>query len=229
MEGKEEVLRLLTYGLYVICSKDGTKLNGQIANTLIQVTSQPPRVLFALNKQNITHDMVKASGLFSVSILSKDCPMDLITRFGFKSGRELDKFNGVVHKYAGNGCPVLLDHTLGYLAGRVIAYIDAGTHTVFLGDVEEGDVFSKGDPMTYAYYHQVKKGGTPSTAPLYRKEPQEGRRMKRYVCSVCGYVYDPEQGDPERGVLPGTAFEDLPEDWVCPICGASKDKFDAEA
>lgn len=228
MKGKEEVLRLLSYGLYIIGSKSEAKLNGQVANTLMQVTSEPPRVVFALNKRNLTHDLVKASGLFSASVLSKDCPMDLIARFGFKSGKEVDKFAGVVYKYAGNGCPVLLEHTLGYLAGKVILDLDAGTHTVFLGEVEEGDVLSSGEPMTYAYYHQVKKGGIPSTAPLYRKKVEEGGIMKKYVCSVCGYVYDPNQGDPERGISPGTAFEDLPEDWVCPICGASKDQFTAE-
>lgn len=225
MEGKEEALRLLTYGLYIIGSKSGTKINGQVANALIQVASEPPRVVFALNKRNLTHDMVKVSGLFSASILSKECPLDLIARFGFKSGRELDKFTEVAYRYAGNGCPVLLEHALGYLAGKVILDLDAGTHTVFLGEVEEGDVFSKGEPMTYAYYYQVKRGGVPSTAPLYRGKPKEGSGMKKYVCSICGYIYDPEQGDPERGISPGTAFEDLPEDWVCPICGASKDQF----
>lgn len=228
MDQKGEVFRLLTYGLYIIASRDGMRFNGQVANALIQVTSQPLRVVFALNKQNLTHEMVKASGLFSASILSKDCPMDLIARFGFKSGREVDKFEGATYKYAENGCPVLLDYTLGYLAGRILEHMDAGTHTVFLGEVGEGSILSRGDPMTYTYYHQVKRGGVPSTAPLYRKEPKEEGRMKRYVCSICGYIYYPEQGDPERGISPGTAFEDLPEDWVCPICGASKGQFSAE-
>ena len=83
--------------------------------------------------------------------------------------------------------------------------------------------------MTYAFYHQVKRGGAPKTAPTYlREEPRKEEKVDRYICVVCGYVYDPEKGDPESGVEPGTLFEDLPDDWVCPVCGAGKDQFEKE-
>jgi rubredoxin len=104
-----------------------------------------------------------------------------------------------------------------------------GTHTLFVGEVEEGEILEKGVPLTYSNYQKIKKGVTPPKAPTFiETKAEEVRGMKRYVCSVCGYVYDPEEGDPEHGIAPGTAFEDLPADWVCPVCGASKDQFEPE-
>lgn len=223
-----KVFYQLSYGLYLIGSRSGERINAQIANALIQVTSEPPRVAFALNKGNWTHDLVRESRVFSASILAASAPLELIGRFGFRSGREGDKFQGVRFMAAQNGCPVLLEHVLGFLAGRVIGDMDIGTHTLFVGEVEEAEILGQGEPMTYAYYHMIKKGTTPKAAPTYVKLKEEGNEMKKYVCSVCGYVYDPAQGDPEHGVVPGTAFEDLPEDWTCPVCGASKDQFEPE-
>ena len=102
-----------------------------------------------------------------------------------------------------------------------------GTHTIFAGEVVGAEVIREGEPMTYAYYHQVKRGTTPKTAPSYIAEPKEGgTKMAKYKCTVCEYVYDPEQGDPDSGIKPGTPFEKLPDDWVCPVCGASKDEFE---
>jgi len=124
-----------------------------------------------------------------------------------------------------------LGHTLAYLEARVIKGIDAGTHTIFIGKVVEAENIKKGVPMTYAYYHQIKGGRAPKTAPTYIKESpkKRGHDMVRYRCTVCGYVYDPEKGDPHGRIKPGTFFQELPEDWVCPICGASKEKFEKEA
>lgn len=223
-----KVFHQLGYGLYVIGSRSGDKVNARIANALIQVTSEPSRVAFALNKGNLTHDLVKESRVFSASILATSAPLEPIGRFGFRSGRDGDKFEEVKFKVAGNGCPVLLEHTLGFLAGRVTGEMDIGTYTLFVGEVGEAEVPDQGEPMTYAYYHMVKKGTTPKAAPTYVRPREEEREMKKYVCSVCGYVYDPEKGDPENGVEPGTPFEELPEDWVCPVCGASKDEFEPE-
>ena len=152
---------------------------------------------------------------------------ELIGRFGFSSGREGDKFSGVKYKLAENGCPVLLEHVVGYLAGEVVKEVDLGTHTLFVGEVGEAEVLGGGEPMTYAYYHRVKRGTTPKAAPTFQR-PEKETAMKKYVCTVCGYVYDPEKGDPEGDIPPGTPFEDLPDDWVCPVCGASKDQFEPE-
>jgi rubredoxin len=107
--------------------------------------------------------------------------------------------------------------------------VDVGTHTIFVGELAAAGVLREGEPMTYAYYHQVKRGTTPKAAPSYIEETKgTASKAARYKCTVCGYVYDPEKGDPESGIAPGTPFEELPEDWVCPVCGAVKDEFEKE-
>jgi rubredoxin len=104
-----------------------------------------------------------------------------------------------------------------------------GTHTIFIGELVGADVVSEGEPMTYAYYHQVKRGTTPRSAPSYIAEKEAKPEMVEYQCTVCGYVYDPEKGDPDGGIAPGTPFEAIPDSWVCPVCGASKGQFEKVA
>jgi len=224
-----KALYRISYGVYVVCSRSGEKYNGQIANTVVQVASEPPTVSVSLNKKNLTHEFVKESGFFTVSILSRETPLSFIGRFGFKSGREFDKFDGINFRIGVTGVPVVLENAVAYIELKVKGEIDAGTHTVFLGEVVEAGVLSEGDVMTYEYYHQVKKGTTPVTAPSYAATSVVSeRKVKepvRYRCTVCGYIYDPETGDPENGIKAGTAFEDLPESWVCPVCGAPKEDF----
>ena len=222
-----KALYKLGYGLYVVCSKKDGKLNGQIANTVFQVCSEPPTIAVALNKQNLTNEFVSASKVFTVSILSQDTPLSFIGDFGFKSGREVDKLKGINYKLGETGAPIVLDNTVAYLEAKVINQIDVGTHTIFIGEIVGADVVKEGEPMTYAYYHLVKRGSTPKTAPSYIEEKTEAApKMAKYKCSVCGYVYDPELGDPDGGIKPGTSFEKLRDDWVCPVCGASKDQFE---
>jgi flavin reductase (DIM6/NTAB) family NADH-FMN oxidoreductase RutF/rubredoxin len=222
-----KALYKLGYGLYVVCSKKDGKLNGQIANTVFQVCSEPPTIAVALNKQNLTNEFVSASKVFTVSILSQDTPLNFIGGFGFKSGREVDKLKGINYKLGETGAPIVLDNTVAYLEAKVINQTDVGTHTIFIGEIVGADVLKEGEPMTYAYYHLVKRGSTPKTAPSYIEEKTEAApKMAKYKCSVCGYVYDPELGDPDGGIKPGTPFEKLPDDWVCPVCGASKDQFE---
>lgn len=225
-----KALHKISYGLYVISSFDGDKKNGQIANTLIQVTSEPQNVAIALNKENLTHSMVEKSRVFSASVLSKNTPFPFIGRFGFKSGRDTDKFEGVNYKKGATGAPIVLDNSIAYLEARVMSTLDAGTHTIFVGEVVDCDILSEDEPMTYEYYHTIKGGKSPKTAPTYIKdeksEEKEVGKMKKYRCTVCGYVYDPQQGDPESGVAPGTPFEQIPDTWVCPICGAKKSEFE---
>ena len=222
-----KTLYKLGYGLYVVCSKKGDKLNGQIANTVFQVCSEPPIIAVALNKQNLTNEFVSASKVFTVSIISQDTPLNFIGGFGFKSGREVDKFKGVGYKLGETGAPIVLDNTLAYLEAKVINQTEVGTHTIFIGEIVAADVVKEGEPMTYAYYHEVKRGTTPKTAPSYIEEKKEAAtKMAKYKCTVCGYIYDPELGDPDGGIKPGTPFEKIPDDWVCPVCGASKDQFE---
>lgn len=222
----------MSYGLYVVTSVSGNRINGQIANTVFQVTSEPPTLGVSANKQNLTHDFIRESGKFSVSILSQAAPMEFIGRFGFKSGREINKFEGVSYKIGQTGVPTVTDHAVAVIEAEVIGEMDCGTHRIFLGRVVDCDVLSDEEPMSYAYYHTVRGGKAPKTAPTYQPdEPKPGQKeakTTRYTCTVCGYVYDPEKGDTDAGIKPGTKFEDLPKDWVCPVCGADKTNFSPE-
>ncbi len=222
-----EALYRLGYGLYVVSSRKGDRFNGQVANTVFQITSQPPTIAVSINKQNLTHEYIKESKVLAVSVLSQDTPLSFIGRFGFKSGREIDKFEGINYKVGASQAPVVIDNTLAYLEAKVIQEVDMGTHTIFIGELVGADVLKEGEPMTYAYYHQVKRGTTPKTAPSYIEDKKaEVPKAPKYKCSVCGYIYDPELGDADGGIKPGTPFEKIPDDWVCPICGASKSVFE---
>jgi flavin reductase (DIM6/NTAB) family NADH-FMN oxidoreductase RutF/rubredoxin len=222
-------LHKISYGLYVVSSKKGEKFNGQIANTVFQVTSEPPIIAVSINKQNLTHEFIQESKLFTVSILSKETPMNFIGRFGFKCGRDFDKFEDIKYKVGVSGAPVVIENAIGYLECQVIGSLDVGTHTIFIGKVVDAEIIKDDDPMTYEYYHEIKGGKSPKTAPTYiKEESQKGGEMQKYKCTVCGYIYDPEKGDPDSGIKPGTPFEKLPDDWVCPVCGADKSLFEKE-
>ena len=225
-----KTLHKVSYGLYIITSRKDDKINGQIANVLFQITSNPPRVAISINNKNLTHDYIKKSKVFAASILSVNTPMTLIGNFGFKSGRDIDKFKDIKYKIGKTKAPIVTDGSLAFVEGKVIDSIECGTHTIFISEVVDAEVLTDEEPMTYAYYHVCKGGVSPKTAPTYiknmdTKKDKEEEKMDKYVCNVCGYVYDPEKGDPDNGVDPGTAFEDLPDDWVCPLCGASKKDF----
>lgn len=224
----KKALHRLTYGMYIICSRKGDKFNGQVVNTVVQASSEPPTIAVCINKGNLTHEFIKASGVFTVSILARDAPLSFIGRFGFKSGRDVDKLEGVNHRQGVTGVPIVQDHALAYLEARVVQEMDVGTHTDFLGELVGADILKEGEPMTYAYYLDVKRGTTPKSAPSYvAEEKKEAPKVKMasYECTVCGYIYDPEKGDPDSGVAPGTPFESLPDGWVCPVCGAAKSDF----
>jgi len=222
-----KALHNLSYGLYVVASQKQGKLNAQIANTVVQVTSEPPTISVCINKQNLTHEFITESKVFVASVLSQDAPLSFIGHFGFKSGKEVDKLKDINYKLGEAKAPIILDHSLAYLEARIINQVDVGTHTIFIGELVGADVLREGEPMTYAYYHQVKRGTTPKTAPSYIEERKETvSKMAKYKCTVCGYIYDPQLGDPDGGIKPGTPFEEIPDDWVCPVCGASKDQFE---
>jgi len=229
----EKTLHKISYGLYIICSKNEEKINGQIANALFQVTAEPATIAVSINKQNLTHEYIEKSNFFTVSILSESTPMGFIGNFGFKSGRDIDKFKDVRYNLGKVKVPIVLDNALACIEAKVIDKIDVGTHTIFIGRVEDADILSEDKPMTYEYYHKVKGGVSPKTAPTYssmvdKETKKEEEKMDKYVCKVCGYVYDPKKGDPDNGVEPGTKFEDIPDDWVCPVCGVGKEEFEKE-
>ena len=227
-----KAIQKICYGVYVISSKKDGKLNGQIANTVFQITSEPPTIAISINKQNLTYEYILDSKVFTVSILSKETPMALIGNFGFKSGRDIDKFKNVKFKTGMMGSPIMLESSVGFLECEVVGITDVGSHVIFIGKVVNCDTLSDEEPMTYAYYHQIKGGKSPKTAPTYIKEEElktGASAHGKYSCKVCGYVYDPAIGDPASGIKPGTSFEDLPDTWVCPVCSAPKSEFEREA
>jgi len=160
----------LSYGMYVISSVFDGKFNAQMANSLFQVTSDPPKVAVSINKGNLTHEYIENSKVFAASVLSEETPLRFIGDFGFKSGRETDKFKDVKFKEGVTGAPVVLDNAVAYLEVEVRDSVDLGTHTVFIGDVVNAEMLSETSPMSYAFYHKVKRGVAPKSAPTYVKE-----------------------------------------------------------
>ena len=166
-------LTKLGYGMYIVGSHDGDKLNGQIANTVFQVTSEPPTMAASINRQNLTHDYIEKSGAFSVSVLCQAAPLPYIGGFGFKSGRDVDKMKDRHFRVGETGCPLFLEFTTACFEAEVIAHLDVHTHTIFVGKVVTAEVLTEEVCMTYDYYHQVKRGTTPKAAPSYIA-PQKG-------------------------------------------------------
>ncbi len=162
-----KVFRDLSYGLYIVTSRDGERLNGQVVNTVIQVTSEPPRVAVIINKKNLTHEFISKSQVFAACILDESATMKFLGPFGFRSGREVNKFASSNHKIGVTGSPIVLEHTLSALETKTINQIDLGTHTVFIGDVVGTETIKEGGPLTYRYYHENLKGKTPPAAPSY--------------------------------------------------------------
>jgi ferric-chelate reductase [NAD(P)H] len=163
-----KVFRDFSYGLYIVASKDGDRLNGQIVNTVIQVTSEPPRVAVIINKKNLTHEMISKSLVFAACIIDESITMKFIGPFGFKSGRDVDKFESVKYKLGVTGSPMVLEYTLSALEARIINQIDLGSHTAFIADVVNTEIFKEGNPLTYRYYHENLRGKTPPNAPSYK-------------------------------------------------------------
>lgn len=227
------VLHNLSYGMFIVSSNKGELLNGQIVNTVFQITSEPVTIAISINKQNLTHEYIGTSSRFALSILDEKTPLSFIGKFGFKSGRTENKFKDINFKKLPSGCPVVLDNALCYIEAKVVKKMDCFTHTLFIGEMTDSEMLKNGKPMTYDYYHQEKRGTTPASAPTYIKSEAPGRikevLMQKYRCVVCNYIYDPAVGDPDGGIKPGTSFESIPDTWVCPICGADKSQFEKEA
>ena len=235
-----EALFQLNYGMYIVSSTKAHAVNGCIANTVFQITPEPPIITVSISKENLTHEYISSGGFFAASVLAEDTPMKFIGMFGFRSGRDLDKFKQTNFKRGVTGCPIVLENTTGFVEAEVINTVDVGSHTLFIGKVVACERFNNGKiAMTYNYYRDVKGGRTPRTAATYQKikevSESEQRKpavskgnkdMQKYKCIMCGYIYNPVKGDPDNDVEPGTAFEDLPDSWVCPECGAAKDEFE---
>ncbi len=163
-----ESIRLISYGLFILCSRMKGKYNALIVNTIFQITSNPQMIAVSICKDNYTHEFIIKSKVFTASVLSTETPLKFIGRFGFKSGKDFDKFKDPL-KYEKfiTGVPIIYDYSLGYLEAVVKESVDCGTHTLFIAKVVGGKIFSDGEPLTYAYYHKYLKGKAPKNAPTY--------------------------------------------------------------
>ena len=195
-----DVFFRIPYGLYVLTAKEGEKDNGCIINTLIQVTDSPKRVSVAVNKANYTHDMIKNTGVFNVSLISEEADFKLFEHFGFHSGKDTEKFGSDVMRTA-NGLAYIGENTNAVISAKVINVADFGTHSVFTAEVTEAFAISDRPTMTYGYYFEHVKP----------KPNKFEEKKKGYVCKICGYVYE---GDT------------LPEDFVCPLCKHGAEDFE---
>lgn len=213
----KNTFRSLSYGVYIISTLDGARPTGCVANSAMQITSEPATIAVSINHDNYTNACIEKTGKFALSILSEESNPGLIGTFGFQSGKDVNKFEGVDAVEA-EGLSVVAD-ACGYVVCKVIDKMETATHTVFLGEVIAADVLKEEEAMTYAYYHKVVKGKSPKNAPTYiADEPEvakeEPRKEGKWVCSVCGYEY--------AGMIP---FEEVPEEFVCPLCKQPKSKF----
>ncbi len=227
----KEALCSLSYGMYIVSAKDGGKLNGQIANVGGQMVNNPPVLGVCLNTVNLTCGMISNTGRFSISVLEDATPLQFIGKFGFRSGRDIDKFSDTEHFISEKtGLPIVTENCISYFECEVQQKISIMHYIFFVAKIVNADILAVGKPLTYACYHEIKGGKTSKNAPTYTAETKKpgvkGDKMKKYKCTVCGYIYDPEKGDPEHGINPETSFQDIPEDWVCPVCGVGKDQFE---
>lgn len=208
------VFRKMSYGVYVVSTWDNGRATGCVANSAMQITSSPATIAVSINHDNFSNRCILETGKFALSILSEESDPSIIGTFGFQSGEKINKFEAVDYSIKEN-MPVLND-SCGYLICKVIDKMETATHTVFLGEVTGGEILQDKEPMTYAYYHRVVKGTSPKNAPTYipeetdKDKDKEEKKLRRFKCDVCGYVYEGEE---------------LPEDYICPICGVGADKF----
>ena len=210
-----EALNNLTYGMYIITTKKNNKNVGCFINTAMQITSKNPVIAVSLNKDNYTNEVLKETRRCALYILKEKASQDLISKFGFFSSREINKFEDRNFQYI-EELPVILEDTCSYIIGEVIRVIDVETHDIFLIRLLQVEKVLDQVPMTYRFYHENLKGKAPKTAPTYQEERIENKTNK-YQCTTCGYIYDDNKED--------IKFEDLPDDWTCPMCGVGKDKF----
>lgn len=162
-----KALSKIGYGMYIVGAHKGDKINAQTANTVFQITSEPQTVAVSINKQNLTWEYIHESKAFSATVLLQDTPLAFIGKFGFRSGRDTDKFEGVNYKKGSTGSPIILDNASAYIEAKVIQEVDAGTHTIFIGQVVESELLEEKPCLTYEYYQQIKHGTTPKTAPSF--------------------------------------------------------------
>ena len=202
-----KALYSLQYGVFVLGTKnaDGTKINACITNTCFQTANNPTRIAISVIKQNLTCELIEESGVFALSILDRSVSFDTIKRFGYQSGRTVNKFDGFAYETADNACPYLSKEACSVIEAKVCNKLDLGTHMLFIAEVTEAKILSDKEPVTYSYYQSdIKpKANGMSGGPE--------KKIKGWRCKICGYEYDGAE---------------LPADYECPICGHPAEDFE---
>lgn len=219
----------ISYGLYIVSAGNSNKKSGYISNAVFQVTAEPAQFAVCCSKNNFTASLIIENRAFAISVLKRDADQSLISTFGYKSGKDVDKFSSIKYTTGITGAPIVTDDSLAWFECRLTQTVDVGTHFLFTAEIVNTKLIEDGEPLTYSYYREQRKGKAPKNAPTYidpEKEKQKKSDNERYKCLLCGHIYDPAAGDPEGKIPEGTDFSDLPESWQCPICGADKGSFD---
>jgi len=199
---EKEAMYKLTYGLFVLTTTDGEKQNGCIVNTVSMITDSPKRITVFVNNANYSAELLKKTGVFNVSVLTESAPFDIFKQFGFSSGRDTDKFAGGRYATSENGLYYLPEHTNAVLSAKVVDSYDYGSHTLFVAEVTEAKTLSSEKSVSYEYYlNHIKP----------KPEAKKESAGKKWVCKICGYVYEGEE---------------LPPDYICPICKHPAEDFE---
>lgn len=216
----KQVLRDISYGVYIVTTKDKNNQQvGCVINTLTQITSKNPIISISINKDNYTNQAIHQTKKLAISILSEKTNKEVIGIFGYHSSKDTDKFANVNYKVQSE-LPIIQENTCGTIIAEVSNIIDCDTHDIFIARVLELQKENNYSPMTYKYFHEELKGTSPQNAPTYEEPISEKKDTDsaKYRCRLCGYIYD----DAKETIK----FADLPEDWRCPLCGATKDQFE---
>lgn len=201
----KKALYALSYGVFMLSTKSGEKVNGCITNTCMQVANSPTRIAISVLNSNYTCELIKESQIFAISLLSEDCSFDTIKHFGFQSGRDVDKFDGLSVPCDCNGVPYMGWHASAVISAKVVEQHDLGSHTLFIAEVVDAIQLNDKAPLTYAdYQNRVKPKPDNNT-------PKDDRKIKGWRCKICNYVYEGSE---------------LPADFSCPLCGHGPEDFE---
>ena len=214
----KKVFRDVSYGMYFVGSSYNDNNAGCVINTFSQINSVDPLISISLNKDNYTNKIIKSSEVFSVSIISIDNTKEIISKFGYYSSLDIDKFSNINYEIV-NEVPVVIEDVCSYVICEVNEIIDCETHDLIIARVISSKKISDRVPMTYKYYQEHLKGISPKNAPTYEEKTINSGNGLKYKCKLCGYIYD----DSKEAIK----FSELADDWVCPLCGATKDMFEA--
>lgn len=211
----KEILKNFSYGIYALGYKNNEIPNACIINTAFQVTSSPACIAISVNHENYSCSSIKENKLFTISVLSEDTSGAVIGALGFNSGENTNKLKNIKHRVLAEGVPIIKENTCSWILCKLKDYIETNTHTIFIGEIIAGSEKTSGEPMTYKYYRKTIKGTAPVNAPTYIKNENQKLDNDTYICEICGYVYNSKE----------LSFDELPDSWVCPVCGVSKKEF----